>query len=166
MTHITTADTARRLKQAGFPQPEFEFGQMWYIGNALHMYQNGIDHGDIGISCEMLKMDANNLVVRVFSSTANINYAPTATEIMQDITEYPVELRYSKKLKGFYIELIESFDPNPAECAAAMWLHLKKAKYDGCSTCKNNKPGLEAGYFCATNCIAGSRYEDKKQPEL
>lgn len=33
-------------------------------------------------------------------------------------------------------------------------------KEDKCKTCVNNKPGIEAGYFCITNCINGTRYKD------
>lgn len=32
-------------------------------------------------------------------------------------------------------------------------------RYDGCLTCKNNIPGVEAGKWCINNCIAGSKYE-------
>lgn len=32
-------------------------------------------------------------------------------------------------------------------------------RFDRCSTCKKNIPGVEAGLWCITNCIAGSRYE-------
>lgn len=27
---ITTYETSKRLKEAGFPQPEFQTGQLWY----------------------------------------------------------------------------------------------------------------------------------------
>ncbi len=30
---------------------------------------------------------------------------------------------------------------------------------DGCAKCINNKPGVENGLWCATNCIRGSKFE-------
>ena len=38
----------------------------------------------------------------------------------------------------------------------------KKPIYDGCATCKNNIDGIEAGVWCITNCINGSKYEKKR----
>jgi hypothetical protein len=42
-----------------------------------------------------------------------------------------------------------------------MKLKIEKTMIDGCKFCENNKPGLEAGYYCINNCIAGSKYEPK-----
>lgn len=32
---------------------------------------------------------------------------------------------------------------------------------DGCLFCQNNKPGLEAGLYCITNCIKGSMFQKR-----
>jgi hypothetical protein len=31
MKNVVSFETAKRLKNAGFPQPNYEFGQVWYV---------------------------------------------------------------------------------------------------------------------------------------
>ncbi|MGN6491778.1 MAG: hypothetical protein ACTHLE_07255 [Agriterribacter sp.] len=32
---------------------------------------------------------------------------------------------------------------------------------DGCKSCSNNKPGVDAGQYCINNCIGGNKYRRK-----
>ena len=77
MTDIVSFETAKRLQEAGFPQPVPEFGQMWYCGNQqlytrirAKPYMDGKRrfYGDNGCM--------------IFERPENMVFAPTATDII------------------------------------------------------------------------------------
>ena len=125
MHHLTTPDTARRLKEAGFPQPEPELYQVWYglIG----------DTEKINILIEYSRKRYRDLFGNSFRSQSFLTcgtYAPTATEITESIASAAVELSFNPLLKVWFCALIDNevsfHHQNPAEAAAQMWLHLRE----------------------------------------
>ena len=87
MDNVVTLETAKRLKQAGFPQPEPKVGQFWYdgmfqrlsiashrMGKDQHLYLTPINAVDWSHYFEAVVMldDKNDWPI----------FAPTATDIL------------------------------------------------------------------------------------
>ncbi len=116
MEHITTPETAQRLKMAGFPQPEPTPGQIWHCGCDF-------EWPTIVATSDMLVDGVEDGVI----DTKYALYAPTATDILRELGKGWVlvydtirnEFLCSKFPKLIYHE-------NPAEAAALAWLHEYK----------------------------------------
>lgn len=116
MTHITS-ETARRMKEAGFPQPKkTEKGQYWFANGELILFAG----------CEQVE-------VRMFEQ--DMVFAPTATDILAHLpgwnlafTTVPRWICYWEDIDGNITEFIGH--DNPAEAAAEAFLleqsHAKK----------------------------------------
>ena len=127
MKNVVSFETARRLKEAGFPQPEPEFGQLWHelqdqcyvLGYSAEGLISGFWNG--GESFE----DAN-----VQSMLADV-FAPTATDILE-------QLPHNFCIRGKSVFSLEPGDAynigrqfyadNPAEAAALSWLAINEKK--------------------------------------
>lgn len=125
MENIVTFETAKRLKDAGFPQPEPATGQIWYgpkdktaylINEVSHKTIYFIALGDYGNE-EIL--EAKHLYLFVF--------APTATDILRELQYADLTFR-SGKFRVTLEHIISSHD-NPAEAAAVAWLELYEKKF-------------------------------------
>jgi len=109
MKNIVTFETAQRLKEAGFPQPNWSFGQYWYNKHsALFPFTN----------------DIRNAAKTWF-------FAPTATDILAQITGHSLTFSIESGWHCFFISrngvIYSDFQSdNPAEAAAAAWLQHKK----------------------------------------
>lgn len=125
--NYATFETARALKKAGFPQPEPEFGQVWY-------------YNEMGFYCTVLEaVFTNNHKVAVNAAGAIMRiepdqnyFAPSATDI---IPHLPQNLRYPIEISGDNIKiwvLENGYSPRSfkgeslAEACAAAWLTLNK----------------------------------------
>ena len=125
MKNITTFETARALKTAGFPQPKPEFGQIWY--------------GPDGVACtfvEGLYWVCGDGDVFDPPDLSEMTFAPTAPDILRevgggDIGLYCFNKAFSVIQKGFYDDPYEDYpeftDSNPAEACALAWLEMKGA---------------------------------------
>lgn len=117
MNHVTQ-NTALELRDAGFPQPEFEIAQFWYVyfpnQNAWHL-------------CPAEKAFKYFGEMRKTSDLTDMVYAPTATELLpngwylcRDGSEFGAMnspcSHYGKRI----------YNDNPAEAAAAAWLYENK----------------------------------------
>ena len=141
MKDIVSFETAKRLKEAGFPQPEFGRGQWWYRNrpDEVPKFQNN----PIAL---MVLGRANKRTVfwsgygRVCESYWDKEgypfvFAPTATDIIRGFDQYHV----SKWLTLGFEEANGNFEAypasnpryiflssNPAEACAEAWLKLNK----------------------------------------
>jgi len=117
MKNYVTFETAQRLKEAGFPQPEPEFGQVWYEKNANAYVLGGIKDGELngsylyGQTFEACSLDAIKDDV----------FAPTAAYIFLNIGVAP--FRYSENGD----ELMFLMLTNP-ERAASFWIGFNEKK--------------------------------------
>ena len=111
---IMTFDTARRLKEAGFPQPQPAFGQIWYDKGGRHLSMHDIKEPD-----EL----ARHFREKGFA------FAPTATDILFALGS-DVYLTRSYR-GGFDVYLTfrnledgcpDATHENAAEACAAAWL--------------------------------------------
>lgn len=86
MKHVTTPETARKLKAAGFPQPKFELGQFWYDSDGSPWVVVIKKNTDNNVS-------KDDLVVRELVSgrweyvdeISGFVFAPTATDILEHL---------------------------------------------------------------------------------
>ena len=133
MKNVVTFETAKRLKEAGFPQPEPGLGQFWYNG----------DSTDLGVLCNCIsanwKFTYSSVGEKYDGTDGNYTddmlgciFAPSATDILPDLICH--DLGYYNDgdkeiwiLFGLNMEEIAQND-NPAEAAAAAWLHLNEKK--------------------------------------
>lgn len=130
MKNIVIFETAKRLKEAGFPQPEFEFGQFWYApnGNLCVMSGDGIYSGEARV---MLK-NGNTMFIKTY----DIVFAPTATDILEHLPGYALKIQKSVwcVFNPEYIYAVKSTDDvqmyfqhkNPAEAAAESWIKINR----------------------------------------
>ncbi len=125
MKNIVSFETARRLKEAGFPQPEPEVGQVWVEPEGIAYvialirdtefwgrYMNHVDRID---ECDI-------------SEIKNDAFCPTATDILLDM---PDGYRLTRVNRGMFLcteeEPLLGTDGckvNPAEAAALAWFKL------------------------------------------
>ena len=88
MTNQVTPQTATRLKQAGFKQPEQKSGQFWYLQNRLYFIVSILTDtaGKTAILYEVCEenRDPSPLPVRLPFSDVFV-YAPGVGEIMQEM---------------------------------------------------------------------------------
>lgn len=109
MKNVVTFETARKLKDAGFPQPEAEFGQVWYrpeyIDNSNTILVTGQwDEGPYGIGDMGQQYSPYNLAWH------ELVFAPTATDILEYLP-HSLGLRFHSDKDGakyFYVEEIEA----------------------------------------------------------
>lgn len=120
---IINLETAKKLKEAGFPQPKKEFGQIWHYDGDQHGIITGVDDEYLcitGGNFQDIQMDKDmtNLFI----------YAPSATEILREIPG--VSLSYDEEIGAFGCGWIESewpcrmFNINEAELCATVWLDI------------------------------------------
>jgi len=129
MNNIVSTETAIRLRDAGFPQPEFEFGQLWES-------ESGRNLAFVGTAQFVLLKQQYHLKEIVFR--------PTAGDILRAIYNhfasmpgFSVDIRLSPTENGFYVDVFEAlpfdtrnkvweFHENAAEAAALAWLKTRE----------------------------------------
>lgn len=144
MKNIVSFETAKALKDAGFPQPEPEAGQFWYSAfngsNWLSIVAHERGKPDVLFFCPLYVLDWRHF----FGATGVIlgedktpGFAPTATDILEQLGEYfSIGSWKGKFVINQHPELLpepigaparyHGTHDNPAEAAAAAWLALKK----------------------------------------
>lgn len=139
MKDYATYETAVRLKEAGFPQPAPEAGQVWYLPIGVGRYGIFCCYG-VDVSEKMpLYLFATSIKKDIFyiRQTAKWRYqmdscffAPTAMDILKVIGgDYglfstPHGFEIWRVAYGFREEFIVK-NKNPAEAAAQAFLNLK-----------------------------------------
>lgn len=134
MKDIVSYETAVRLKEAGFPQPTPEAGQMWYYTrfpdgtakkNVLCILAHEYPYQD---NLEALPLDGGE---RICNPRNTQIYAPTATDILRELNFHHLRPLFGHKwaIHNHY-ELGDSFEictnENPAEAAAEAWLKINE----------------------------------------
>ena len=109
---VVSYETAKRLKAAGFPQPETVFAGFFYF----------VD-----------KPDPIAFICCTIAPQSNMYYAPSAADILRQMPGahlmwFGVEFRC--KYRG------ESYDRNPSEACAAEWLRIFEPKVEANSDAK------------------------------
>ena len=127
---ILTFKTAIRLKEAGFPQPEFAPGQFWYDQNGLSF----VIRNNAGILTAVwfdkpMEASLNLIQLKVY-------FAPTTADILR-VLLFRFSLCYGGNGKFIINEVISLNDmagdvicshENPAEAPALAWLEIYETK--------------------------------------
>lgn len=142
MKDICTFETAKALKDAGFPQPEPEAGQVWYARHETFIFLGRISSGAWTV-CSVDYDEVQNIYPN------DMVFAPTATDLLLDLPEdthlYVADVDGERFFVPSLFEFVENEtikyddglmagwdisepDTNPAEACAAAWLALSKAQ--------------------------------------
>lgn len=124
MKNVVTPETARKLKEAGFPQPvKVECGEIWYSANdkAFVIICHSARSAVIGWTGLTSSITGTLQLTALQSCT----FAPTATDILSDLgNDYHIGM-----LDGVFVSGLHQFGQsdlqfnyNPAEAAASAWL--------------------------------------------
>ncbi len=135
MKDIVTFEKAVRLKEAGFPQPKPDFGQVWH-------------NPDFGLFVVGGKWFADNREYKIFypgtgktvlKSEARFlecAFAPTATDILRQMPNFFYIRKYkygtdvfsvfNEKTDDSDIQIAHGVNENPAEAVAEAWLKLNE----------------------------------------
>lgn len=125
MKNVVTFETACRLKEAGFPQPEFSIGQFWYnlagaitvIGPATYEYKVGESRSYIHVLFSLLSGRSESMIPQKDDAF----FAPTVTDIMECLPGYG--LRYRDGSWWVSDGYVVFADENAAKAAALIWLY-------------------------------------------
>ncbi len=131
MKNTVTFETAQRLKNAGFPQPMPEAGQVWYANDVnmrvsiVHVSGRAVNHVNQGY------MLIYNTPIREFKT--DCVFAPTATDILAQMPDGYSLVKFSGNLfvcTNDQLRIVAEFkyvlSDNPAEAAALAWLKLNE----------------------------------------
>lgn len=112
---ILSFETAKRLKDAGFPQPEFRTGQFWFHGGTGGLYFGQYVYDDLAL--KLIQVGGHDWFEWDREKVDNIVFAPTATDILRQLGGL---FDLSFDCGEFWCR--DEKDFNPAEAAAAAWL--------------------------------------------
>ena len=127
MNDRCTPATARCLKKAGFRQPKFEVGQLWY----KERYPGGT--AAKWVLCIFSELDFITLDGGNYPEGEAV-YAPTAPDILRELGQ-SAALLYDQDeflpgyLNGFngFIGFLQPHNENPAEACAEAWEAKQKS---------------------------------------
>ena len=127
MKHIVSFETAKALKAAGYPQPEFETGQIWYNWDGWIIIVGRVE--GVFINCRYIFcLDTGESALEYPAKLVSF-YAPSATEIIQAIslTEHSADLYCCFHWQATdCFQTLSEFHENPAEAAAELYLKIKQ----------------------------------------
>lgn len=141
MKNIVSFETAKRLKDAGFPQPEFDTGQFWYNQYKAITFVGRWEVPDGGVDKSFCCMSVSSgRTDKIVPVKHDAFFAPTATDILEQLTDHVAfyyvvglsEARRCWQCIGFSIfDHPEKywFAENPAEAAALAWLEINEKKW-------------------------------------
>jgi hypothetical protein len=121
--HRITHRTAQTLKAAGFPQPPFQIGQIWYSENGGTYLITGISSDDGIPYAKRINAEHWSNPTAIFE-WEGWSYAASATEILPEKYDLSREGKeWFCGLPHFWDNTFEGYDPkfvhdNPAESAA------------------------------------------------
>jgi hypothetical protein len=131
MKNITTFETARALKEVGFPQPEPEYLQVWY--EEFNPFVEGWSRED---SRHIIGIGRFEIWHEDFDMS-EYYFAPTATEILKQMPMKSLTFFLGDGIDDpwWQVEFFDEIEPNgtmlaehtnPAEACAAAYLEIKK----------------------------------------
>lgn len=124
---VVCRDTAQEMKDAGFPQPKPEFGQIWYSFSGKKMLFLYAD-----FPAWSMHEDGQYSSIGVLNPDSLI-FAPTATDILRALNcqhkhiyslrfeEGVFHVEYTYRSIGEFPEIVSEHE-NPAEACAKPWL--------------------------------------------
>lgn len=116
-------ETAKRLKEAGFPQPLPQRGQIWFFKNGVGMVVTcGGDLLDVEM-CDYVTA-SGTLYLNRYLNDGEV-FAPMATDILRHLPGHALTIEGDLWVifeieTGYYIS---DWNENPAEAAAQAWIH-------------------------------------------
>lgn len=126
MKNNVTPQTAFRLKAAGFPQPQPEFGQIWAT-NKMFLFSVDSYWGSSAVQA-YFQDGSGRRVIQIHTSA----YCPDATDILREIDLFSItHIPETNVWHVFYVHdgVLKCFvDKNPAEAAALAWLAQNENK--------------------------------------
>ncbi len=143
MDNIVTFETAQRLKEAGFPQPEFEPGQIWHRKNKegqnerQYIVKNWLANRVFAIECATgsfykdVVFNSKDLTGHNYAMwSKSLVFAPTATDILRQMPGFSVLFLDNGNSAGWTVlnhanECFAFHEHNPAEAVAQAWLSLR-----------------------------------------
>lgn len=133
---ITIYETANRLKEAGFPQPDFATGQLWYNASGALSFIGKKEPGDDGKTYFFCTSVDTARTERMIPIKDGAFYAPTATDILRELGPGHCVGLYNVSPHTFASAEIkwlcvfpnqrEYSGINPAEAAARAWLSINE----------------------------------------
>jgi hypothetical protein len=136
---IVTFETAKRLKEAGFPQPEFATGQMWYNQYGAITFLSKKEVAEEGTHvyffCISVVSGRTDRIVPIHDGAF---FAPSATDILREMQKCtrkwfswiltpPYKTATTWRCYGFEKEEGADFyveHENPSEACAINWLKI------------------------------------------
>lgn len=113
---IVSFETAKKLKEAGFPQPTPAPGQFWHEGNEGGLFVIGRVYGDKMTGCYIeSERTPQHLVFERATMNGKEIFAPTATDILRLL---PDQDFYFDGKQFVFSGDMEQGGENPAEVAA------------------------------------------------
>ena len=138
---IVSFETAKKLKAAGFPEPEFACWQVWYnaLGIGTFLGRKVLIGGEMHFSCYSL--GSGRVMDMIVGHGDGTTFAPTVEDILaQPIAEgYGVSRQYDTTKSGLSWvccptewdapEMVSAYhETSAAEAAALAWIKLKQKK--------------------------------------
>ena len=135
MQNVVSFGTARRLKEAGFKQPEPEAGQFWYDGIFQRL---SVVVFEIGLDSVAFLAPLNAVDWRHYFSAKGLDisgggytlpvFAPTATDILEQLPDnFCIRGKSVFSLEpGPYNVGQQFYADTPAEAAALAWLAINE----------------------------------------
>lgn len=115
MKDIITFETAVRLKEAGFPQPAPEVGQVWYNNDFGPFFVGKLWMADRRLR-NIFYPNTGKVVNKEIRLFPDFVFAPTATDIIRMIPDYEL-LSFATQDRVLFIDTITD-----VQTLAAMWL--------------------------------------------
>lgn len=100
---IVTFETAKRLKEAGFPQPIVRFGQAWYMDDRRVVICIIRESGRIGFVDGIKIREATQAIISLFDMV----FAPTAADVFRLL---PADTLVSRERGDLFAVLRDSRD--------------------------------------------------------
>jgi hypothetical protein len=129
MILLLSYETAKRLKEAGFPQPVPEVGQVWYnaIGYPFIIVRN---MGGVFVCCSLRDGNLSN-EIKGSDILSACSFVPTPTDILREL---------GFEFQGYFAAIVNEFvclqdgapgvkswqHENPAEACAMAWLYINE----------------------------------------
>ncbi len=130
MDNIVTFETAQRLKEAGFPQPEPQSGQFWY-NPEFGLFVVGPLFGENGWYRIVFYLNEGRAFNKEMHFLPECVFAPTTTDILR---EMPDGCFIEKTNEGYNFAFSRWYNmaknTDPAEAAAEAWLKLREKQPD------------------------------------
>lgn len=144
MNNLVTFETAKRLKEAGFPQPDFQPMQFWYDDGIkgicpfrLYIVLH-VGRFPAGQPAPLMHEICEKQHRQMYATHANfgeyqyVAFAPTATDILKQLPGYNLAFATENGWHCFFLGIDgviyaeHNHKNSPAEAAALAWLHLNE----------------------------------------